>query len=120
MKLLTMITTAMSSMGKDSKDIIYIGSINTGYMCTWAEFEQLTDVAYPENENEQVASDLVIVFNDGALLNCSRPHILTDEIDLSVINVLTPDKPKRITSIIVEKEWFDGTTLADINSSEIA
>lgn len=48
------------------EDIIFIGSEESGHSCTWEEFTILADINYDKGHGAQeIASDLVIVFNDG-------------------------------------------------------
>ena len=57
---------AMLGSGHKVKDILFIGSEETGHSCTWEEFEQLADVEYDNGYGSaQVAQDLIIVFTDG-------------------------------------------------------
>ena len=50
-------------------DIVFIGAETSGYQCTWDEFLKLADRVYNDHFGApQVAEDLIIVFNDGALL----------------------------------------------------
>jgi hypothetical protein len=54
-------------IGKETKDIIFIGSENSGHSCTWAEYEILADQEYDNGFGAQeVARDLIIVFSDGS------------------------------------------------------
>lgn len=54
---------------KKPSDIAFIGSLSGEYQCTWDEFLRLADVSYDNGYGAaQVASDLVIVFNDGTRL----------------------------------------------------
>ncbi|MDY0198969.1 MAG: hypothetical protein RBR68_14285 [Tenuifilaceae bacterium] len=53
--------------GHKIEDIIFIGSEKSGYSCTWDEFRELADEEYTEGFGAQkVATDLIIVFSDGA------------------------------------------------------
>lgn len=50
---------------KTIKDIIFIGSLDSGYSCTWDEFQLLANFEYDSGFGKQeIAPDLVIVFND--------------------------------------------------------
>jgi hypothetical protein len=53
--------------GHTPKDIVFIGSEVTGHRCCWTEFQTLANVEYDAGFGAQeVASDLIIVFFDGA------------------------------------------------------
>ncbi len=52
--------------GHTPDDIVFIGSRDSGYHCTWEEFAHLADTEYDDGFGAQkVASDLEIVFRDG-------------------------------------------------------
>jgi hypothetical protein len=56
-------------------DIIFIGSLESGYSCSWEQFEKLANFKYCSGYGAAaVASDLVIAFSDGA-------HMWRDEYD---------------------------------------
>lgn len=47
-------------------DIVFIGSLDGQYSCTWDEFCKLADVEYDDGYGwQEVASDLIIQFKDG-------------------------------------------------------
>lgn len=49
--------------------IVFIGSQETGYSCTWDEFSVLANREYnPGYGGQEVAHDLIIVFKDGGQL----------------------------------------------------
>lgn len=51
-------------------DITFIGSTLNGHCCTWDEFCTLANVEYIDNcGGSDVATNLVIVFNDGTWLS---------------------------------------------------
>ena len=55
--------------GHKVQDIVFIGSIGSGYSCTWAEFLVLADIEYYSGfGGQKVASDLTIVFGDGSTM----------------------------------------------------
>ena len=67
MNLLKETQAAIKSSGHRPKDIIFIGSEETGHQCTWEEFQVLADQEYDAGYGAQeVARDLVIVFSDGS------------------------------------------------------
>jgi len=52
--------------GHGPGDIVFIGSLDTGHRCTWAEFQTLANIEYDGGFGSQkVAHDLRIVFSDG-------------------------------------------------------
>jgi hypothetical protein len=60
---------AFKESGHEPKDIVFIGSSDGEYGCTWDEFEKLADVSYDEDFGRQeIASDLIIRFNDAGLM----------------------------------------------------
>ena len=47
-------------------EIVFIGSLETGYNCSWTEFKKLANQDYNRNScGQKIALDLVIVFSDG-------------------------------------------------------
>ncbi len=53
--------------GYDPVQIIFIGSERTGHSCSWEEFKLLANQEYDEEFGvQEVATDLVIVFEGGA------------------------------------------------------
>jgi len=57
------------NIGFTPDDIVFIGSRDGKYSCTWEEFKDLADQYYYQDSPEQeVASDLIIVFRDGTVL----------------------------------------------------
>ena len=55
--------------GHEVQDIVFIGSVVSGYSCTWDDFLLLADVEYDSVFGAQeVAYDLTIVFKDGSTM----------------------------------------------------
>jgi hypothetical protein len=55
--------------GHEPKDIIFIGSQESGHSCTWEEFQTLADFDYDAGYGSQnVATDLIVVFKDGSFM----------------------------------------------------
>lgn len=55
--------------GMDPWDIVFIGSSDGQYGCTWDEFTKLADVRYDSGYGgSEIPEDLVIVFKDGSWL----------------------------------------------------
>jgi len=55
------------------KDIIFIGSEETGHSCTWSEFQDLANIEYDSGYGgQEIASDLIIVFKNGAIMSRSE------------------------------------------------
>ena len=66
MNLLSETIEAISDSGHEIKDIIFIGSEESGYSCKWYEFQILADLEYDNGFGApKVADDLIIVFSDG-------------------------------------------------------
>ena len=51
--------------GHEVSDITFIGSLDSGYSCTWGQFLTLADIEYG---GQEIASDLTIVFGDGSTM----------------------------------------------------
>ena len=67
--LLQETTQAIENSGHTVQDIVFIGSIDSGYSCTWAEFVLLADIEYDSGYGmREVAYDLTIVFSDGSTM----------------------------------------------------
>ncbi len=65
MNLLEETIIAINKSGHKPSDIIFIGSEESGYSCTWDEFKALANRKYDQSYGAQkVASDLIIVFSD--------------------------------------------------------
>ena len=55
--------------GHKVSDITFIGSLDSGYSCTWSEFLTLADIEYDAGfGGQEIASDLTIVFSDGSTM----------------------------------------------------
>lgn len=60
----------LKSWKKKPRDIKFIGSLSSGHSCTWEEFEELANFEYDSGFGGQVvASDIVILFEDGSYMN---------------------------------------------------
>ena len=58
---------AIKNSGHKSKDIIFIGSEDSGHKCTWNEYKKISNVNYDDGFGaSEVATDLIIVFSDGS------------------------------------------------------
>lgn len=67
MNLLDETRKCIKDSGHDVRDIIFIGSEDSGHQCTWAKFAKLADREYGSGYGAaQVAEDLIVVFSDGA------------------------------------------------------
>lgn len=52
---------------RTSDEIIFIGSADYNYSCTWEEFKTLANINYSAGFGApEIAKDLIIIFNDGA------------------------------------------------------
>ena len=64
--LLNETMTCIRESGHTVKDIIFIGSEDSGYACSWGEFTVLANEEYNNIDGSAiVARDLIIVFSDG-------------------------------------------------------
>ena len=59
----------IENSGHKVSDITFIGSLDSGYSCTWSEFLTLADIEYYNGFGGRgVAWDLTIVFSDGSTM----------------------------------------------------
>ncbi len=59
----------MEFEGKDPSDIVFIGTRSQSHSCTWDEYRNLANFEYnPDYGAVAVMNELVIVFNDGAIM----------------------------------------------------
>ena len=69
MNLLSETTDFFERNKLTADDIMFIGSRESGYRCSWGEFQRLADVEYDSGFGAQeVASDLEIIFRDGGVM----------------------------------------------------
>ena len=67
--LLQETTQAIENSGHKVQDIAFIGSVVSGYSCTWDDFLLLADIEYNNGFGAQeVAHDLTIIFRDGSTM----------------------------------------------------
>jgi hypothetical protein len=67
MNLLEETIEDIKSSGHTEKDIIFIGSEQSGHSCSWEEFKTLADIEYDCGFGAQeIATDLIIAFEDGS------------------------------------------------------
>ena len=53
--------------GHTPKDIVFIGSEETGHRCTWDQYQALANIDYSSGFGAaEIAQDLKIVFSDGS------------------------------------------------------
>lgn len=70
MNFLNETAKAIAESGHSPEDIVFIGSTESGHSCTWEEFTSLADFNYDSGYGAAyMASDLVVVFSDGADLH---------------------------------------------------
>ena len=68
MNLFSETINLMDQLGYTPEDVVHIG--NSEYGCTWEEFTKLADFCYSNGFGAaEVATDLVVIFNDGAYLS---------------------------------------------------
>jgi hypothetical protein len=98
---------AIFDSGHTAKDIVFIGSLESGHSCTWEEFKTLADVEYDDGFGAQkVAYDLVICFSDGTRL-WRREYDGSESWDF-IRPVALPTDRKTIRRLIVEKPGMIG------------
>ncbi len=76
MNLLSETVDCLNDVQRTPSDIIFIGSEVSGHSCTWDEFTNLADIEYAfadtgyawQSAQQEIASDLIIVFRDGGRL----------------------------------------------------
>ena len=89
----------MAAHGKQVKDVVFIGSLTSGYSCSWPQFRRLSDENYDQGFGHQkVATDLVIVFKDASKLE-RREYDGAEWWEYSCIPQI-PDTPKPISRLI--------------------
>lgn len=73
MNLLKETLDVLQKIGKHDKQITFIGSLDGKYSCTFEEFKRLADRWYNCGYGAQeVASDLIIIFDDKSYLERSE------------------------------------------------
>jgi len=72
--LLSETKSALRMEGYKPKDIVFIGSWDGRYACSWEEFEKLANFNYDERSSgQEIADDLVIRMRDGSFF-CRQKH----------------------------------------------
>lgn len=105
--------------GHAPEDIVFIGSRESGYRCTWEEFTHLADIEYDNGYGAQeVATDLEIVFRDGATM--WRHEYDGSEAWFYSTPFTMPAESKPITRLVVKPEQIGWCDLADINQDASA
>ena len=113
-KLLTETKAELRTEGYTPEDIVFIGSRDGEYACSWEEFERLADFNYYDGFGEQkVADDLLIRMRDGAFF-------YRDEYDGAEAWGFWPvpvirENPRRITTL----KTGPGYSLANINGHQV-
>ena len=102
-------TTSFFEMnGLSFQDVVFVGSKDGRYECTWDEFVALSDFHYVDEDRcfdkPGVVRDLTIHFKDGATM--SRFTGFIEGWYLGVRNE-PPPTPHRITSLIPNTKSFD-------------
>lgn len=113
MNLLTETQSDIEQSGHTVDEIIFIGSESSGHSCDWNEFTMLANKDYDSGFGAQkVASDLVIVFSDGAKM-WRHEYDGSENWDYSA-PFETPKETKKIGSLFTSNVgWED---LEDINN----
>jgi len=103
--------TLMKNIGYCSEDIQFIGSAGGHYRCTWKEFTKLANKAYNNGKGEQnVASDLIIVFHDGISLHRTA-YKGVECWDFSQPLIL--ESPKPITNLFTQDRLYNKNPIAN-------
>jgi hypothetical protein len=120
MNLLQETIETIKESGHEISDIIFIGSENSVYQCTWNEYVKLADREYDhKNWNicgaRGVAYDLIIVFSDGGRM--IRIGDDDGERWRYYMPYLGQVNKKEITNLFVQNENSDWFTLEEINDN---
>ena len=104
--LLTETRQAIKENGRFIGDINFIGSEGGGCSCSWNEFTVLANQEYnPSWGSAEVASDLIIVFSDGAVMR--RGEYDGSEWWDFYAPFKLPKETKPITSLFAGTLWDD-------------
>lgn len=94
-------------------DIVFIGSLDGRYQCSWGEFTDVANVDYEWSYGrEQIASDLIIEFKDGSRL--IRSSAGSEERWKVLPKLIRRDTPHKIKSFI--SAYSNGETLQTIHN----
>jgi hypothetical protein len=108
---------AIQSSGHTEHDIVFIGSMDSGHQCTWAQFATMADVEYDEDFGRQnVARDLVIVFADSGRL--ARHDYDGEEEWKHIKPFRMPEETHPVRTLVrndLEKNSGYAKTLAELN-----
>jgi hypothetical protein len=121
MNLLQETREAISDSGHAPTDVVFIGSRKSGHSCTWAEYEKLADFEYDDGFGSQkVATDLEIVFSDGATM--WRHEYDGSECWMFSSPFAPPKDTRPITRLVgddspIGHNWW--ASLADLNPSAV-
>jgi len=112
--LLTETRREIEAFERTPADVVFIGSLASGHRCTWDEFVRLADFDYDDGYGAQeVASDLVIVFRDGSLL---QRHEYGGSEGWEFVSTTIPAESRPIRTLGgPEVAW---STLAELNQEE--
>ena len=114
MNLLKETIFCISAHGQAPENIIFIGSEQSGYQCSWERFKELANVEYDDGYGAQkVAYDLIIVFNNGARMQ--REAYDGAEAWQFIQTFRVPPVYKNINRLIVQDTQVGWKTLAEIN-----
>lgn len=110
LNLLSETQVVLKAAGKPPESIVFIGSRDAAYACSWKEFSAMANVTYENTMPGQViARDLVIVFSDGSSL--SRVTDGSVERWLTDLLPARPDRPRAISRL---RDGVD-RTVAEMN-----
>lgn len=87
-------------------DIMFIGSPLSGHTCTWQEFIKLANREYnTESDIQRVASDLIILFKNGATM--IRRKDKNSEWWQTLNNIQHCPSPQKIKSLFSNVEGYN-------------
>ncbi len=112
MNLLSETRNAITKSNHTARQIIFIGSEDSGHRMSWESFETLADQEYNNDYGHQeVATDLIIVFSDGSRL--FRPAQSEYSFWSYIGNFVAPPINHEIKTLFAGDSHFP--TLANLN-----
>lgn len=114
--LLTETIEKMNLAQQRPEDIIFIGSRNGEYRCTWDEFRTLADHDYDDSYGDtEVAEDLVVRFQNGGWLE--RWQYDGSEGWTYRAPFVTPTQTKPIQRLMEDDDHHSNATLAKLHTT---
>lgn len=117
MNLLKETIEYIEESGHTPEQIIFIGSEQSGYRCTWEEFKALADIEYDNGFGApEVAADLIIVFSDGAMMRRDE-YDGAENWDYSTPFTM-PEIFKPINRLVVREDQIGWCSLEEIHTGD--